>query len=92
MSRLFYNPSLCQSPDDEQRLATSLTQCQAILRDKQSALNSFHTIAEEQIRTYTTQRRAEMKKCVVDFIKLQLAHERNIQNHFGRLLETMNKK
>lgn len=81
-----------QSADDEQRLATALTQCQAILRDKSSALSSFHSVAEEQIRSYTRQRRAEMKKCVIDFVKLQLAHERNIQNHFGRLLDTINKK
>lgn len=75
--------------EDEQRLASTLTQSQAILNDRRVALTSFHAIAEEQIRTYTKQRRTEMRECVAEFVHIQLQHEAAIQNYWTRLLQQL---
>jgi hypothetical protein len=76
----------------EQRLQGLITQGQAILRDKQSSLDQFHAIASDQIRTYTTQRRREMKQCIVEFVEIQLKHEETMQLHWSRLLQTCEKR
>jgi hypothetical protein len=80
-----------QTREDESRASSHALQCAAILRDRESELTKFHSVAESQVRQYTTRRRAEMKSLLVAFVRMQIAHEENMQNHFNTLLTQLEK-
>lgn len=85
--------ALCvlKTSEDESRASSHALQCAAILRDRESELVKFHSCAEAQVRLYTQRRRAEMKALLVSFVRMQIAHEENVQNHFNTLLKQMEK-
>lgn len=81
-----------KTASDEQQLHSQLAQNDALLRDRQSELQHFHSIAEEEIRKYTTRRRKEIKQVIVEFVKAQIQHENHMKAHWSRMMEQMNKK